>query len=151
AAATPAGAVKIHGVEAQIIDWRIPAADAERVFVADTVSANDLLAGGGTFRLTVSAALDYAVVRIEYIDRFGTAQSVFDFYQFKKVAEGIYFPNRMEIREGARETTIDVVSVAKVNEKIDDREFVLSVPPGTHVQDVRPHRHDTFDSNGGHK
>jgi beta-lactamase regulating signal transducer with metallopeptidase domain len=152
AAATPGGTVKIHGVEAQTIDWRIPAADAERVFVTDTVSANDLLAGGGTFRLAVSAALDYAVVRIEYIDRFGTAQSVFDFYQFKKVAEGIHFPHRIEIREGARETTIDVVSVAKVNEKIDDKEFVLSIPPGSEVHDERPHRGDTFSpGNGSHK
>ena len=76
---------------------------------------------------------------------------MFDFSQFKKVAAGIHFPHRIEIREGVLEQTIDVISVAKINEKIENREFVLAMPPGTDVHDERPHRHDTFKSNGTHK
>jgi beta-lactamase regulating signal transducer with metallopeptidase domain len=136
------GNVKINGIEAQAIEWTVPAADTAVAF-NNSVTTGGLLAGGGTCRVAVSPQLGYAVVRIEYIDRFGTAQSVFDYSQFQKVAAGIHFPQRIEIRELAQEQTIDVVSVAKINEKIEGDEFVLSIPPGTHVHDVRPHRHDT--------
>src|SRR5262249_30601513 len=115
---------------------------------ANSVTSDGLLTGGGTCRVVVSPPLGYAVVRIEYIDRFGTVQSIFDYSQFEKVAAGIQFPQRIEIRELAQARTIDVLSVAKINEKIEDDEFALSIPPGTHVHDVRPHQYDTVKAEG---
>ncbi|MGE5193303.1 MAG: hypothetical protein ACM3U2_12480, partial [Deltaproteobacteria bacterium] len=143
AAARLTGKARVNGAETQALEWTIPAPDAEAAF-ADAESTAGLLAGGGTYRVYVSPQLDYAVARIECVDRFGTAQSMFDFSQFKKVAEGIYLPQRIEIREGAGERSIDVLSISKINEPIDDREFVLPVPPGTQVEDVRPHAYDNF-------
>src|SRR5262249_35135299 len=53
AAATLAAKAKINGIDAEVIEWQVPAADAALAF-ANSVTTDGLLAGGGTCRAAVS-------------------------------------------------------------------------------------------------
>ncbi len=134
---------KLNEIETQIVEWPVSSRDVTAAFS----QRNDLLAGGGTYRVYVAQQLGFAVTRIEFVDRFGTPQFVFNFSEFKEVAENIYFPMKIDAVD-AEEKAIKVLEATRVNEPIDDGEFLLRIPRDTHVVDERPHRGDKVDASG---
>ena len=131
------GTARVNEWNTQIVEWTIPAEAAQAAFFR----LNNLLSGGGTsIGPMLRKKLGNAIARIEYIDRFGTPQHVFDFSAFHEPVKGIHIPRNVLIHEAGDLLHMEILEAAHVNEPIDDREFILKIPAKTHVVDNRPHR-----------
>jgi beta-lactamase regulating signal transducer with metallopeptidase domain len=135
AAARLVRAETVNGIETQVVEWPVRPGEVNAAFWRH----NDLLSGGGIYRVYLAPQLGYTVPRIEFVDRFATPQFVFDFSEFKELAAGLWFPMKIRLQEH-QEKGIVVLEVAGVNVPIDEREFAMRIPRGTHVQDLRPYR-----------
>ena len=139
------GASRVNDCETQIVEWTIPADDAQAAFV----NANNLLSGGGIYRVYACEKLGFSLARIEYVDRFGTPQYVFDFSEFRELAPGIHYPKTVHIQAAGESWRMDIKEAEHVNESIDDREFILKIPSRTYVEDIRSHRGDRHSTKSG--
>jgi len=137
-------AASVNGVETQPLEWDVAPGDAYSAFE----SINAMLAGGGKLRLYVAPRLGNALPRVEYVDRFGTVQSRFDSHVFKEVAPGVFLPTSYRIDQGAYRESCELTTIDRVNRPVPPSAFVLPIPPGTSVEDVRPKRKDAVGPGG---
>lgn len=130
-------AEQVAGIMCRVIDVPVPATEGgPNAFYA----LDDTLTKGGIVRLYVAPELGHALPRCEFLDTKGVVQHRFEASDFVEVANGIFFPKRCESRWTYAPdlfVTYDIESIEDVNEPIPDSEFVLFLPSGSRVQDIR--------------
>jgi hypothetical protein len=134
------GSETINGVETKTLEW--PAGETDKT--TGLALPSELEAAKRTVRLHVAPQLGYAIVRLKRLDRFGLANAVAEFSEFKEVAPGIHFPFRAHIQSKGSATRTRVVNVSELNQPIAYGYFVIRLPAGTQVEDLRPHWNDHY-------
>ena len=138
------GAETVNGVGTRVLEWDVDPKDKYLAFHA----INELLGGGGKLRLYVARQFEYALPRIEHVDKFGTVQDRFDFSDFIEVAPKIYVPTLCRLGVGDYTQNYHLTKIDSINEAIPSKDFVFSIPAGTAVQDIRPKLKDKVDAEG---
>ena len=138
------GTETTNGVETQVFEWPATAMENRSA----TSPRSDLAKGPGIQRVYIAPQLGFAVVKIKHLDKFGLAESVTDFSEFQEVAPGIFFPFREQYQDRTVTRRIHTLRVTDINQPIPEQLFVLRIPTGTQIEDVRPHRHDKANGNG---
>ncbi|HTI51547.1 MAG TPA: HEAT repeat domain-containing protein, partial [Planctomycetaceae bacterium] len=133
------GQETIDGIETLILEWNgAPSSLAQKK--TKSKPPRDAV----TIRLNVAPQLGLAIVRTRYLDRFGLAQSIVTFSEFKEVAPGLSMPHHVLSQGPSMQSLLIVKEITDINAPIPEQEFVLPIPAGTQVTDIRPHRHDTL-------
>ncbi|MSR59098.1 MAG: hypothetical protein EXS05_15880 [Planctomycetaceae bacterium] len=138
------GEHKIGSLDVLAIEWDVAPADAADAFPDD----NQFLKLGGMLRVHVATQKNDVVRRIEGIDRFGTVQFIADCLLFDTEPVGELYPS-VYIQSGGQHTRFNVFRLAKLDEPVAEDEFILDLPVGVRVKDLRPRSKDQFDPNGG--
>jgi len=141
------GIDEMDGMAVSIIEWEVPAEEIYDAFYA----VNDLLKEGGVLRLFVAPDLGYTLPKIEHVAHSGKVQTVYRSRDFREVAEGLFFPREIVQHtngaDGQSGFTWKYVfqRIEGVNEPVDEDEFLVSLPEGTLVADLRePGRRGTI-------
>jgi len=133
------GTGEVDDVTVDVLEWDVAGADDCDAFYA----VNDLLEDGGILRLYVAPDLGYALPKIEHVGRSGEVHAVYRSRDFRRVADGVYFPQEtsrqtrgVDSRKGFTwKYTFELIE--DVNEPIDEKEFIIELPQGTQVADIR--------------
>jgi hypothetical protein len=137
-----AGAGDIQKISCSILEWSVSREDRFRAFGSIVSPLN----GGGLLRLYASKALGYALPRIDYLAPDGELAIRFESSDFREVAGGIFIPGKILMStfpgKDQRGYSLEykIGAVDGINEPIPDDAFVVSLPEGTRVSDVRRER-----------
>lgn len=133
------GSQRVGGVDAEVVEWVITPAN-RRAFHVVTPQMNE----GGILRLAIAPRLGCCLPMIEYLTMDRRLQITFESNDFKQVTDGIYWPSTCKRQsyladggKGHYETYI-FSRLKSINQPIADDEFVLSLPDGSYINDVRP-------------
>ena len=136
------GTQRLYGLDVRVAEWDVAPDDAEEAFGI----SNDFLAMGGLLRICTALGRDDEVVRIEGIDRFGTRQFRADSWGYDGRVAGKAFPQDGTIETGAALATFEITGLYA---EVPQEEFVLNVPAGIRVVDMRPKEEDQFQNPPG--
>jgi beta-lactamase regulating signal transducer with metallopeptidase domain/HEAT repeat protein len=124
--------------------WSVSEAEAASLFAG----ASELLARGGTLRISVAEQLGYALPKVEYYDRFGGVQARFEADEFFEAAAGLFFPEEYHVAEREEISYRFERKIGRLNEKLPDEAFLIAIPAGTRVMDIRFPRGAKIDAEG---
>jgi hypothetical protein len=134
----------VNGVKTLALEWDVDPKDKYLAFHA----ISDLLKEGGKVRLYAAPQLGHALLRIEHVDRFGTVQDKYDYSEFQEVAPRIHVPKMCRLGVGQYKQEYRLTKIENINKRFSSDDFILSMPAGTSVQDIRPKLKDEVDRDG---
>ncbi len=131
-------ATEVNGVWCEVVEWKILPSERFNAFH----SAGELTEQGGTLRVYTAADKGFALPRVEHVGRDGRIEAAFDSWDLREYADGVFIPQRCrEQLYGSKgpgfylEYQFD--KIRNINRAIPDSEFIIPLPPGTHVSDAR--------------
>ncbi len=133
------GKKDIDGIETRVLEWWVGKHQL-RAFGG----MGDSLLGGGTLRVYAAPRLGYALPRMEYVGKDGLIETVYYCSDFREVAPGVHLPMKCGYtfsKGGGDHVSFrceyTILKAEKINEPIPPEDFVMELPPGTYVQDIR--------------
>jgi hypothetical protein len=137
-------ATTVNGVGAEVLEWVVPESEKYRAFH----SVNNFIDKGGTLRLYVAVPLGYVVPRLEYLGQGGQVAFSLNSADFLEAAPGLFLAKHCQLQYPAPHSVLQIDYQIKrfenVNGPIADKDFVLTLPVGTAIQDLRPGKHASY-------
>ncbi len=131
------GVVMVEGDAARLLEWEVPAADFPGLDLWFDWKAVKL-------RLYLLPEMGGAVRRLDYATLDGKLGARYESNNFRKVADGIWFPwnyyfivDQTELGRGYAVDQYIVEKVTGVNQDVPESVFDLEIPEGTHILDAR--------------
>lgn len=130
---------EVDGMPVEVVEWQVPPNNLDAFGVT-----NRQLQSGGMLRLSVASERGFVLPLIEYVAPDGRVAIEFRSSDFRQVGPSLFWPwhcrRRTFTKEGKEGFFVEYsfTAVERVNEPIPDDEFVIDLPKGTHVNDLRP-------------
>ncbi len=134
----------VNGVKTLALEWDV---DPEEKYLAFR-AISGMLKEGGKVRLYAAPQLGHALLRIEHVDRFGTVQDRYDYSEFQEVAPRIHVPKMCRLGVGDYRQEYCLTKIENINTRLLSDDFILSIPAGTSVQDIRRKLKDKVNRDG---
>lgn len=132
-----ATSAKVADIDCELCEVDVPPDEISRV--AQLVHPQ--LKAGGILRVCVSQELGFAVPRVEICSHDGAEVVAYESTGWLELAGDVFFPRRIrkEIRALDGSIVYEQFEIVPelINQAIDEAEFVVEIPAGTHVRDER--------------
>jgi hypothetical protein len=130
---------EVDGAQVDVVEWLVSPRDTS-AFAVITPQLRE----GGILRLSVAKDRGFVLPLVEYVAPGGRVAIDFHSSEWREVGPNLFWPWRCERRMFTQEGDVGFFveyrfgAVERVNEPLAGDEFVIDLPKGTYVNDVRP-------------